>query len=205
MAKLDITKTNLAVERLLEATENPRHRFLLQAYHRHRYLEIAGRYKEIFVPEMTVERPVYHFHALGLRTTLEGQDAVARLYRLWARTGQCIMAVEHEQVAVADGFIASVSVGSQQVPGAFLRRQGHDVDDPAAMYVYKTVEEMIWPYDARGRLLGEDVWEVDPAKAEIYKLAPEDVLTAAQAAALLGPLTRPLPAFDEAVMGPSRR
>jgi hypothetical protein len=30
MLKLDVTKTNLAIEKLLEVTENPRHRFLLQ-------------------------------------------------------------------------------------------------------------------------------------------------------------------------------
>ena len=50
MAKLDIAKANLAVERLLQVTENPRHRFLLMAYYRHRFLEIAGRYEEIFAP-----------------------------------------------------------------------------------------------------------------------------------------------------------
>jgi len=27
------------------------------------------------------------------------------------------------------------------------------------MYLYKTVVEMIWPYDDQGRLVGEDVWE----------------------------------------------
>lgn len=36
MAKLDLTKTNQAIERLLEVTENPRHRFMLQAYYRRR-------------------------------------------------------------------------------------------------------------------------------------------------------------------------
>jgi hypothetical protein len=30
---------NVAIDKLLETTENPRHRFLLQAYSRHRYLE----------------------------------------------------------------------------------------------------------------------------------------------------------------------
>jgi hypothetical protein len=57
MARFDITKTNEAVRRLLEVTTNPRHRFLLAAYDRHRNLEMAGRYEEIFVPEMTVEHP----------------------------------------------------------------------------------------------------------------------------------------------------
>jgi hypothetical protein len=51
MPKYDVTKTNLAIERLLEVTENPRHRFLLQSYYCHRYLEIAGRYEEIFAPQ----------------------------------------------------------------------------------------------------------------------------------------------------------
>ena len=61
MARLDITEQNRAVEQVLEVTENPRHRYLLQSYLRHRYLESAGRYKEIFAPEMTVEHPVYRF------------------------------------------------------------------------------------------------------------------------------------------------
>ena len=63
MIKHDVTKTNVAVERLLETTTNPRHRFLLMAYYRHRYLEMAGRYEEIFAPEMMVENPTYHLHA----------------------------------------------------------------------------------------------------------------------------------------------
>lgn len=66
----------MAIERLLAVTENPRHRFLLRAYYRHRYLEIAGCYEEIFAPEMMVEHPVYHFDAVGINTTLEGQDAI---------------------------------------------------------------------------------------------------------------------------------
>jgi hypothetical protein len=49
--RFDITQTNAAVERLIETTENPRHLYLLHAYNRHRYLEMAGRFEEIFTPE----------------------------------------------------------------------------------------------------------------------------------------------------------
>jgi hypothetical protein len=42
MAKYDITKTNDGIDRLLAVTTNPRHRFMLQAYYRHRFLEIAA-------------------------------------------------------------------------------------------------------------------------------------------------------------------
>jgi hypothetical protein len=72
------------------------------------------------------------------------------------------------------------------------------------MYLYTTFIEMIWPYDDRGRLVGEDVWEPDPDKAQIVKLDPADVLTTAQARKLLDPLIKPLPAFDEKLMAPAR-
>ena len=65
MSRFDITKTNIAVERLIETTDNPRHLYLLHAYNRHRYLEMAGRWEEIFAPDMTVEKPVYHFNMYG--------------------------------------------------------------------------------------------------------------------------------------------
>lgn len=202
MTKLDITKTNRAIENLLETTENPRHRFMLQAYYRHRYLEIAGRYEEIFAPEMMVENPVYHFHALGLSVRLEGQDAIKNLYREWSETGECVMYADDEEVAVSDHMIASKLTGYQFKPGKVLAAVGIDVDDENAMYIYKASEEMVWPYDDRCRLVGEDVWEVDPDKAEIIKLDPADVITASEASTILEPLIKPLPPYDEAAMRP---
>ncbi len=79
--RLDIREQNRAVEQVLEATENPRHRYLLEAYLRHRYLESAGRYEEILEPELTVDHPVYRFSLFGRPSfKLEGRDQVATLY-----------------------------------------------------------------------------------------------------------------------------
>jgi hypothetical protein len=224
MASYDITKTNVAVTRLLEKITNPRHRFLLMAYDRHRNLEMAGRYEEIFAPEMMAAKPTYHVHANKTNTKLEGQDAVKGLYRMWAETNQAIFYTENEQVAVADNFIASMTVVYQQVSGkaltmntvlsylpgfiseAVLKRvlaaKGLKADENS-MYLYKSVIQMIWPYDDRGRLVGEDVWEPDPDNAKIIKLDRSEVLTTAQAATLLNPLIKPLPSFDEMVLGKS--
>jgi hypothetical protein len=58
----------------------------------------------------------------------------------------------------------------------------------------------IWPYDDRGRLLGEDIWEPEPERAEITKLAPADVLTTQEAARLLAQWIEPLPSFEELVL-----
>ena len=218
MPKHDVTKLNVAIDRLLATTENPRHRYLLQAYSRHRYLEVAGRYEEIFAPDMMVETPCYHFKAGGIKTKLEGQANVKNLYRLWTQTNQSIFYVENEQVAVADNFIASTSFFYQQVwgrsltlnkalgflPGFLsdrilkrvLAAKGMKADENA-MYLYSNVLEMIWPYDDEGRLIGEDVWEPDPDRVDIVKLDPADVLTTAEAGKLLAPLIKPLPAFDK--------
>lgn len=198
MFSFDITKTNIAVENLLEITENPRHRFLLQSYNRHRYLEMAGRYPEIFAEDMTVDHPVYHFDLFGQTFTLDGREQVEAIYRQWTETDQCIFYAEDEQLAVGDTMIISRAILYQQTPGAVLAASGVDVD-PAATYLAKTREVMIWPYDDRGRLIGEDVWEYDTTEREFIRLAPENVLTSAQSAELLAPLIKPLPSFDQAV------
>jgi hypothetical protein len=203
MIDLDITTTNAAIERLLERTENPRHRFLLQTYHRHRYLEIAGRYEEIFVPEMTVDEPVYRFYTGGVPLTLSGRDTIKDLYALWTQTAECIFYAEDEQLAVGDDLICSNAIAYQQHPALSLIARGHLVDDLDATYLRRTRQLMVWGYDERGRLLGENVWELDPAGAEIIKLEPADVLTPDMAAERLAPQIHDLPAFDAATMAVS--
>ena len=222
MPKHDVTKLNVGVEKCLAATTNPRHRFLLQAYSRHRLLEVAGRYEEIFAPAMTIPNPCYHFHASGINAKLEGEEAVKSLYRTWAETNQSIINPENEQIDDAYNYIATTGNSNQQVAGQsltfnkaisylpgflsemvlkkVLSRKGMKAD-PNAMYLYSNFVEMVWPYDDRGRLIGEDVWEPDPDRADIVKLDPADVLTSAESRKLLDPLIKPLPSFDEMVLG----
>ena len=199
MVEYDITQTNRAVRELIEVTENPRHRFMLQAYDRHRNLEMAGRYKEIFEPQMTIDHPVYHFDLWDQKFTLDGRAEVEAIYQEWSATNQCIFYAEEEHLAVGDNMIVSRGIIHQQTPGAVLAAAGLEADEDA-MYLIGGHEAMIWPYDDRCRLIGEDVWEYLPDAREVIKLAAEDVLTVEQSAELLEPLIKPLPSFDEAVM-----
>ncbi len=224
MAKFDMTKLNVAVDRLLEQTENPRDRYLLMAYGRDRYLEVAGRYSEIFALDMTVGRPVYHLNVNGNEIELKGEERVRSLCRMWADTHQSVFYVEDEQIAASDNHVVSVAgTVYQQVSGksvrankwlAFLPKaisrrlleavldQKHHHSDPDDMYLYKVVgRQMIWPYDDRGRLIGEDVHEPRIAEPELIKLAAQDVLTTEASGRLLGPLIKPLPADDDVVRG----
>ena len=223
MPKFDVTKLNVAIDRQLDVTKNPRHRFLLQAYSRHRYLEVAGRYEEIFAPDMMVMDPSYHFSQAGNEMVLKGQDQVKSLYRFWAETNQSIFFIESEEVAVADHFICSVATFYQQASGKGLKEgkllshlpgpishkilvkalsaKGFKPDDDD-MYLYRMPGmQMVWPYDDRGRLAGEYQWEPEPSRAEIFKINPADVLTTEQSGKLLAPLIKPLPSYDETVLG----
>jgi hypothetical protein len=114
----------------------------------------------------------------------------------WSRTGQCIFYGNgDEKLAVSDAMIVSTSTLYQQTPGTILAGSGAPVD-PDATYLVKTATHMIWPYDDRGRLIGEDVWEYDDSVREFIPLDPIDVLTAEQSGKLLAPLIKPLPTHN---------
>lgn len=218
----DITKINVAIDRLLEVTTNPRHRYILMSYARHRALEFSGQYEDVVAEDMMNPHPVYTIRALGVNMLIDGKDEVRALYRNWAETNQCVFYIEDEQVAVADSFVASRLVVYQQIWGGTLvgtkvlshlpkglsrelflemlklRKIPLEVN---WMYLYRNLEQWFWPYDDRGRLLGEDVFEIDRSVAEIRKLEPSEVLTAARASELLAPIIKRLPDFDEYVLG----
>jgi hypothetical protein len=222
MLNFDITKSLLPVEQLVTVTSSPRQRYLLLAFLRHLYLEMSGQYDDVLSDDMMVENPVYNLHALGFNTTITGKDNVRNLYKFWADTNQTVFYGENVQAAVADGYIALTVQAHQQVWGGsilsskvlgllpkglsselllkLLAAKGLEAK-PDQMYLYSNFEESIWPYDDRGRLLREDVLEPLPENAQITKLDPSDVLTTAQAAVLLAPLIKPLPNYDEYVLG----
>jgi hypothetical protein len=201
MSNLDITKQSVAVEKVLAATDNPRHRYLLQSYLRHRYLESAGRWEEILDPSLTVDEPFYRFQLAGREPfTLQGKDQVGMLYGHWTATDQCVFYVEDEQVAVGDHMVIGRGIGYQQTLGSELVAPGLEGVDPERMYLKKSQIMMLWPYDDRCRLLGEDVWEFDTAEADVFELDPADVLTAEQAGKLLDPYIEPLPPFNDSLL-----
>lgn len=185
MAEWDITRITAATDALLQTTENPRHRAILANYRRHALLEVSGRYREILVPEMTIEHPVYRLTEGPQTLVLDGWQAVHDFYEMLSGVGAIVMGPAEEELVVADWGFASECMFHHFMPGRLLM-DSEDIDDPDAIYVVKHVLCFHWPYDDDQRLIGEHVYE-DTASRVVEKVAPEDVVTPAMAREALAP------------------
>lgn len=172
------------IEATAAAEPNPHRKAILQNYLTHAALEYCDRWEEIFVPERTVEHPVYHVKwGTPDVVVYDGEDEVKPFYI--GLKGQGVLTDQDELLSVADwGFSSFLNI-CIFTPGQQLIDAGTQVDDPDAMYVVKQPTGMYWLYDERARLIGERVYEIAPP--EIIKCAPEDVVTEADIETLIAP------------------
>jgi hypothetical protein len=197
VARRDIADTIGAADRLLEVTVNPRHRRILENYRRHAILEICGEWELIFEPDMMVEEPIYHFSITGFDGVVAKGDEVKDVYRMLAETETSVMLVEDEQLWVNDWGFASDSQFVTYERGHNLIEKGFQVEDPSGFYREIQHFVMTWPYDERGRLIGERVYEFKP-EHRIEQISEADFITLEDARARLLPLLRPLPELTAA-------
>ena len=198
MTKKDIATTISAADRLLETTENPLHRQILENYRRHAILEICGEWEGIFDADMMVEHPVYYFNITGKDGVVaDGAQAVKDIYRNLAETQTCVKLVEGEQLWVDDWGFASDSTFITYMHGRDAIEKGFHVEDADGYYREHQHFVMIWPYDEAGRLIGEHVYE-NKALHRLEQIAAEDYITVEDARLRLLPLLRPLPVFAPA-------
>lgn len=190
MTKLDITTLTRAADELLRVTEKPLHRQILENYRRHALLEVTGQWEQIFAPEMTVEHPVYFVNANGSSLTLDGYEQVIEFYKSLIDGGTNVMVLEDEQLAVADWGFASEATFNSYVLGSSLPD-----GDPGKCYIVRQLISMHWPYDERGRMIGEHVYE-HADHTEIIEVPEPDFITPAEAREKLIPLIRPLSPFE---------
>jgi hypothetical protein len=201
MTKKDIAITISAADRLLETTTDPLHRQILENYRRHAILEICGEWKDIFVPDMTVEYPIYYYNVTGFAgDKAEGPEKVQSIYRMLAESGSSVQLVEDERLMVSDWGFCSEAVFNSYYRGYTLNEVGVPVDDPEGYFIMRQKYVMLWPYDERGRMIGEQVYE-NRAFYELTQIPEEDFLTLADVRERLLPMLRPLPHYDPTTRG----
>lgn len=186
MAKIALDRLFDNTDALLARTGDPLHRKILLNWRRHACLEVMGRYQEILAPQMTVPHPVYRVHDdQGSTIVLDGRDAVEGFYREITEGGASVMVGTDDRLAVNDwGFVVE-STFNNFVPGGFLAAKGVAVEDESATYLVQYPQVMVWGYTPEGLMIGENIYG---GARTVTKLAPEDVITVAEAVQILTPI-----------------
>ena len=81
------------------------------------------------------------------------------------------MLLEHENIVVSDWGFASEALYNTFMTAQAAVENGYDVDDPNGKYIESRWVCMMWPYDEKGRMIGERVY---PAPTATLRKCPED-------------------------------
>ena len=147
---------------LAAATDNPRHKKLLEEVANHMEAEIKGQLEPLMAT-LTAE-PVYHFWRLGPENmTLEGYEAVAGFYSNMFSTGGEQFHVVLDRIVVDDGGVITEgqvrqvykSVDLQQMGVSSAGEQAIEAHD---LWISNTQLITVWPSDADAKLVGEDIY-----------------------------------------------
>jgi hypothetical protein len=161
---------------LLERTTNPLHRAMLLNFWRHVHLEGSGQFDKIIAPDMMVDNPVYRVTWGANPAVIEGKDGVVGFYN---SVGESVLWNSDDWMAVADWGIADELTFHQLAKGSDLRVVGYDVPSDEKIYHVSSRQVFLWPYDERGRLAGEHLYE-DSTSLQIEEVDPSEAITPAR-------------------------
>jgi hypothetical protein len=102
-----------------------------------------------------------HYHAYGAPDPLSspvGKDGVRGFYERFVASGAGRLQLDIDRLVVDRDCILTEGVMRMAYPGRTLRAMGIDVDDPDAHYLYEARMATLWPFDAEGKVLGEDTY-----------------------------------------------
>lgn len=161
MPKIDPHQSWLPLEARAAAEPNARRRGLLIQVRNHMEQEIKGQIDLLM--ETLTAHPVYHFWG-NAPVVLEGQDAVRNFYLgMFARGGQQFEVVVERIVVDDDTVITEGQVKQVQTGASLLATHGRDTIDgqplaPDDLVLTTTQLVTVWPADAEGKLIGEDIY-----------------------------------------------
>lgn len=162
-----------ALEARISVETDPRRKQLLCRVRDHVRAEIGGQLEPLM--DTLVDEPQYHMFGLGFDAGPKGRDAVYAFYRdMIASGGHRFMfdierIVVDENAVVTEGFMRTVSKGGDLIGSGVPEVDGEPVD-PAARYLAESRILTVWPADADGRLVGEDIWFGSAPNAVLFKL-----------------------------------
>lgn len=151
----------LLLEQAAAAESNPRRAGLIREVRNHMEAEIKGRLDDLMAT-LTTE-PIYHFWGRGDATLLEGSEAVRAFYGGMFAVGGEQFEVVVDKVIASDDHVVTEGQVKVVYGGEALRAQGvtevaGDAVQPDGLYLSCAQLVTVWPADAVGKLVGEDIY-----------------------------------------------
>lgn len=172
MFDFDQARTYKPIEEKLAKTTNPRHRQMLAMLLQHSRGEVEGDLEAVL--GTLAPYPVYK----GVRASgpqPEGPEQIREFYiKEIFGAGRHIFEGNKSRITVDDDTIITEGTMRILMWGKDLLEMGAPVDDPGATYLMTTDVLIVWPFDAEGRIIGEESWSRPPSKP-LEKIAEQDV------------------------------
>jgi hypothetical protein len=161
------------VEALLQRTENPLHKAILENFRRHVHLEGSGQFDKITAPDMMVDKPVYRVSWGDTPALIGGKEGVIGFYN---SVTEAVLWNSDDLIAVNDWGIADELTFNQLIKGSDLKNLGYEADSDDAYYHLRSRQAFIWPYNDQALLLGENLYE-DKTSVEITQIDDSELIT----------------------------
>ncbi|MCC5874182.1 MAG: nuclear transport factor 2 family protein [Gammaproteobacteria bacterium] len=160
MARINPHHSWLAIEKRAAAEKNPRHRKLLTEVRNHMEYEITGQL-DALMGTLTAT-PIYHFWG-SEPAVIDGYDAVRGFYQdMMSRGGQQFEVVVERIIVDDDAVITEGQVKIVHKGETLLAMGRRDLDGepltPSDLVLTTAQLVTVWPADADGKLIGEDIY-----------------------------------------------
>jgi hypothetical protein len=178
MPKIEPFASWLPLDARAEREPDPRVRSLITAVRDHMEHEIRGDL-EALMATLTAE-PVYHFWNPAGSFKLEGRAAVREFYtNMIAAGGNQFEVVIEKIVADRDNVITEGQVKQVQTGAALIaagrREVGGEPVKPDELFLTRAQLVTVWPGDADGKLVGEDIYFGEDALASAVRITRADL------------------------------
>jgi ketosteroid isomerase-like protein len=157
MPVIDVHRTWAKVEERLAVEDDPIRRRNLEVVLEHMKAEARGEIDGLLA---TLSDDVA-YHAYGTDEPMlnpVGKDGVRTFYENFVASGATRLQLEIDRLVVDRDCVVTEGVMRMAYPGRTLQAMGIDVDDPDAHYLYEARMATLWPFDAEGKVLGEDTY-----------------------------------------------
>jgi len=174
MPVFDPDSSWLPLEERMAREGSPRRLALLREVRNHMRSEIQGKFDEL-MDTLTAE-PQYHLWGVGEENGPKGREAVSTFYQNMFAGGGNRFHFDIRRIVVDDDCVVTEGAMIQPMAGAIVAASGvEEVEgkpvDPNAEYLAEWQLLTVWPADADGKLVGEDIYFGSPPMARLRKLS----------------------------------